>query len=104
MNGPKVLFEIPLFGGIKVTESIVNMWIIMAALVIVSVWLTHGMRVRNPSKKQLVAEKLITMLYNLVKDTMGEKYMSVRTVYRNAFYIFDSRKFIIAYGFKTDNG
>ena len=76
MNGPKVLFEIPLFGGIKVTESIVNMWIIMAALVIVSVWLTHGMRVRNPSKKQLVAEKLITMLYNLVKDTMGEKYMS----------------------------
>lgn len=48
----------------------------MAALVIVSVWLTHGMRVRNPSKKQLVAEKLITMLYNLVKDTMGEKYMS----------------------------
>ena len=76
MNGPKVLFEIPLFGGIKVTESIVNMWIIMAALVIASVWLTHGMRVRNPSKKQLVAEKLITMLYNLVKDTMGEKYMS----------------------------
>ena len=44
MNGPKVLFEIPLFGGIKVTESIVNMWIIMAVLVIVSVWLTHGMR------------------------------------------------------------
>ena len=76
MNGPKVLFEIPLFGGIKVTESIVNMWIIMAVLVIVSVWLTHGMRVRNPSKKQLAAEKLITMLYNLVKDTMGEKYMS----------------------------
>ena len=70
MNGPKVLFEIPLFGGIKVTESIVNMWIIMAVLVIVSVWLTHGMRVRNPSKKQLVAEKLITMLYNLVKDSI----------------------------------
>ena len=37
MNGPKVLFEIPLFGGIKVTESIVNMWIIMAVLVI-GVW------------------------------------------------------------------
>ncbi len=77
MNGPKVLFEIPLFGGIKVTESIVNMWIIMAALVIVSVWLTHGMRVRNPSKKQLVAEKThYNAFYNLVKDTMGEKYMS----------------------------
>ena len=51
MNGPKVLFEIPLFGGIKVTESIVNMWIIMAALVIVSVWLTHGMRETTCGRK-----------------------------------------------------
>ena len=67
------------------------MWIITAALVIVSVWLTHGMRVRNPSKKQLVAEKLITMLYNLVKDTMGEKYMSFAPYIGTLLY-FDSRK------------
>ncbi|MGN0108138.1 MAG: F0F1 ATP synthase subunit A [Hominilimicola sp.] len=76
MNGPKVIFTIPLFGGIKVTESIVNMWIIMAALVIVSIWLTRGLKVRNPSKKQLVLEKIVTMLYSLVKDNMGEGYMS----------------------------
>lgn len=76
MNGPKVIFTIPLFSGIKVTESIVNMWIIMAALTAVSIWLTHGLRVRNPSKKQLVLEKLVTMLDSLVKDTMGESYMS----------------------------
>lgn len=76
MNGPKVIFTIPLFGGIKVTESIVNMWIIMAVLVIASIWLTHGLKVRNPSKKQLVIEKLVTMLYSLVKDNMGEGYMS----------------------------
>ena len=42
MNGPKVIFTIPLFGGIKVTESIVNMWIIMAVLVAASIWLTRG--------------------------------------------------------------
>ncbi len=76
MNGPKVIFTIPLFGGIKVTESIVNMWIIMAVLVIASIWLTHGIKVRNPSKKQLALEKLVTMLYGLVKDNMGEEYMS----------------------------
>lgn len=76
MNGPKVIFTIPIFSGIKVTESIVNMWIIMAALTAVSVWLTHGLRVRNPSKKQLVLEKLVTMLDSLVKDTMGKSYMS----------------------------
>ncbi len=74
MNGPKVIFTLPFFGGIKVTESIVNMWIIMAALVIVSIWLTRGLRVRNPSKKQLAVEKIVVMLNNLVKDTMGESY------------------------------
>ncbi|MBQ3462767.1 MAG: F0F1 ATP synthase subunit A [Clostridia bacterium] len=74
MNGPKILFTIPLFGGIRVTESIVNMWIIMAVLVIVSILLTRNLKVRNPSKRQLALEKLITMLNNLVTDNMGEKY------------------------------
>lgn len=73
MNGPKVIFT--LFGRIKVTESIVNMWIIMAALTLASIWLTRGMKVRNPSKKQLVAEKLVMMLHDLVRDVMGEAYL-----------------------------
>lgn len=74
MNGPEIKFTIPLFGGIKVSESIVNMWIVMAALTLVSIWITHGMRLRNPSKKQLAAEKLAAMLISLVEDTMGAEY------------------------------
>lgn len=73
MNGPKVMFT--LFGRIKITESIVNMWIIMAVLTLVSVWLTRGMKVRNPSKKQLAAEKIVLMLHDLVRDVMGEAYL-----------------------------
>lgn len=76
MNGPEIIFIIPLFGGINVTESIVNMWVIMALVTVVSIILTRGLRVRNPSKKQLVLEKLVTMLYDMVRDVMGEKYMS----------------------------
>lgn len=76
MNGPKIVCQIPLFGGISITETIVNMWLIMAVLVGVSIYLTHGLTVRNPSKKQLIAEKLVMMLNNLVKDVMGEKYLS----------------------------
>ena len=75
MNGPKIIFKIPIFGGINITESIINMWIIMAVLVMASIWLTRGLAVRNPSKKQLAAEKLITMLNDMVKDVMGEKYL-----------------------------
>lgn len=76
MNGPEVIFKLPFFGGIKITESIVNMWIIMAVTVALSIWLTHGMRLRNPSGKQLAVEKLVCMLYDMVSDTMGEKYLS----------------------------
>lgn len=76
MNGPKVIFTLPFLGGIKITESIVNMWIIMAVLIIASIWLTHGLKVRNPSRKQLALEKAVTMLNGLVRDNMGEGYMS----------------------------
>ncbi len=74
MNGPKVIFT--LFGKIKITESIVNMWIIMAALTIASAILTRGLRMRNPSKRQLALEKLVTMLNGLVADAMGESYIA----------------------------
>lgn len=76
MNGPKVIFTLPFLGGIKITESIVNMWIIMAVLIIASIWLTRGLKVRNPSRKQLALEKAVTMLNGLVRDNMGEGYMS----------------------------
>lgn len=76
MNGAKILFEIPIFGGIGITETIVNMWIIMAALTLVSAWLTRGLKTRKPSKRQLALEKAAAMLYGMVKDNMGEKYMS----------------------------
>lgn len=75
VNGPKIIFTIPIFGGIHVTESIVNMWIIMAVIVTVCIWLTRGLKVVPTSKKQLVAEKLVDMLYSLVRNTMGERNM-----------------------------
>lgn len=73
LNGPKILFRIPIFGGIPVTETIVNMWVIMAIIIVVSVWLGRGLKIRPESKKQIVAEKLVSMLYKVVSETMGEK-------------------------------
>ena len=73
MNGPEILFKIPLFGGIPVTETIVNMWIVMAVVTAICIWLGRGLKVKPETKKQIVAEKIVEMLYNLVKNTMGEK-------------------------------
>lgn len=74
VNGPKIVFTIPIFGGINVTETVINSWYIMAFIVIMSIYLTHGLRVKNPSKKQVVAEKLYLMIHNLVTDVMGKKF------------------------------
>lgn len=76
VSGPKIVFTIPIFGGIGVSETVVNSWIIMAVITVLCLWLTHGMRLRNPGRKQIVTEKLVTMLYSMVKDVMGERNMA----------------------------
>lgn len=75
ITGPKIVFTIPIFGGIAVSETVVNSWLIMVIITILSFWLTRGLKVRNPGKKQIVAEKLVVTLSNFVKEVMGEKNM-----------------------------
>lgn len=74
INGPAILFTLPFFGGIGITESVVNSWIVMALLVLVALWLTKGMTVHNPGKKQIVAEMLVKTVNGLVNTNMGEKW------------------------------
>ena len=63
VNGPKILFRIPVFGGIAITETIVNMWIIMIALTALCARMTHGLKTRHETKLHIVAEKIVTMVY-----------------------------------------
>lgn len=71
MEGPKIIFTLPIFGGVPITETIVNTWIVMAFLIIVSLLLTHNLQ-KKPKGIQVLVEKGVTMLYDLVGDTMGK--------------------------------
>ena len=64
-------FTIPIFGGIKIAESVVITWVVMAILVLLAIWLTHGMTVRNPSKKQLVVESFVTWVDSFTAQILG---------------------------------
>lgn len=68
-------FTIPLFGGIEIAESVVVTWIIMAALVIISILLTRNLQVEpeNISKRQLALETVIGVIQDFFKDILGEK-------------------------------
>lgn len=73
VTGPRVYFRIPIFGGIPITETIVNMWIIMAVIVGVCIFLTRGLKDKPESKRQVVAELIVSKLYSLVESTMGTR-------------------------------
>lgn len=66
------MFTIPVFGGLPITESIVVTWIIMAALVLLSIIFVRHLSVENPGKVQLFLEMAIGTLQNFFVDLMGE--------------------------------
>lgn len=73
ITGPKISFTIPIFGGIVFTETTIIQWIVMGILIITILFLTHNMKVKNPGKKQILAEMLVNTFNKLVKQNMGEK-------------------------------
>ena len=69
----ETVFTIPVLGGIPVSEAVVVTWIIMAVLVIVAFILTRNLKVDHISKRQAVAESIVTGLMNMVQGMVGEK-------------------------------
>ena len=68
-----VVFTIPLFGGIDVMESVVVTWIIMAIMMIASLILVRGLKVRNISKKQAALESGMSFIYDFCEGLLGKE-------------------------------
>ncbi len=71
VTGPKIYFEIPIFGGIKITQTTVSLLAVTIILMLAAYFLTKNLA-KRPGKAQVIVEKLISMLYGLVEDTMGK--------------------------------
>lgn len=69
----KTVFTIPVLGGLEIKESIVVTWIIMAVLILFSIFLTRNMKIDHISKRQAVAELIVTKLTGIVECMIGEK-------------------------------
>ena len=63
--------SLPVLGGIS--ESVVVTWIIMAVLVIVSIFLTRGLKIENPGKVQLVLESAIGWAQDFFEGIIGKQ-------------------------------
>ena len=71
VNGAFVYFEIPIFGGIPVTQTMVSFFVVTVILCIACAILGKDLK-KRPDGKQVLVEKGVMMLHNMVVETMGE--------------------------------
>ena len=72
VSGAQTLFEI---GPIAITETILSLIVVNAILLIAGILLGRDLK-KRPGSLQVLTEKGVSMLMNLVRDTMGEHNMN----------------------------
>lgn len=72
INGPKIYFRIRFFGGyINITQTTISLLVVTILLITAAYFLGKNLK-KRPGRLQVVTEKMVTMLYNMVGDTMGK--------------------------------
>ena len=71
VDGAFVYFTIPIFGGINITQTTVSSLAVTILLCFAFVWLGKGLK-KRPDGKQVLVEKGVLLLHNMVVDTMGQ--------------------------------
>ena len=78
LNGAKILYtihtDIPLLGDLKITQTLVTTWIVMALLSGLAIWLGSNLKLENVSKRQAAAEFIVERLDQFVHDNMGHHF------------------------------
>jgi len=73
ITGAHVFFTIKLpIQDLPITEAQVNSWCVMLGILFLCLFLTSGLKTRNVSVRQLLAEWIVEKATNLVKTNMGE--------------------------------
>ena len=64
---------IAIIGNFKISETVIVSWFIIAALALVSFFLTRNLKKVPTTKRQVFLEYAVGVLYDMVNNTMGEK-------------------------------
>ena len=76
INGPKILWKIPVgdLFTITITQTAIASCIVTWALILACYLLGKNLK-KRPDGRQVIVEKLVMMLYDMVSDTMGPHNM-----------------------------
>lgn len=73
ISGALIYFTIPMpKWDLPITESQVNSWLVMISIFGLCLYLTHGLSPKAQTKRQLLAEYIVTKTDSLVHENMGE--------------------------------
>ena len=68
ITGAHIFFTIPLpLGGLPITETQVNQWLVMASIFFLCLYLTHGLKAIPDRNRQHLAEWIVEQTEKLVK-------------------------------------
>ena len=75
ITGAYIFFTLPLpLGGLPITETQVNSWLVMLSLLFLCLYLTRGLSEKAQTKRQHVAEWIVEQTEGLVTSNMGEYF------------------------------
>lgn len=76
ITGAHIFFTVKMpIQDLPITEAQVNSWCVMLGILFLCLFLTTGMKTRNISVRQMVAEWIVEKATNLVKGNMGEYFV-----------------------------
>ena len=89
VTGPYIYFYLPIFGGIPITQTTVSGLVVTLLLCFCFVFLGKDLK-KRPDGRQVLIEKGVMMLYNMVCDTMGKhnaKYLPlIGTIFLSSIF------------------
>jgi len=76
ITGAQIYATIPMpIQDLKITASQINSWLVMISITGLCLYITHGLKTKNISKRQHLAEWAVEKTEALVRDGMGEYFM-----------------------------
>lgn len=76
IRGALVYFTLPMpFFSWPITEAVVNLCLSLWVLVCLCLFLTHGIRARVRTRRQIVAEWIVERVQSMVGENMGEHFL-----------------------------
>ncbi len=73
VSGSLIYFTVPMpIQDLPITESQVNSWLVLISIFGLCLYLTHGIKTKAETRRQLLAEWIVEKCNKLVKDNMGD--------------------------------